>query len=120
PNRPAPAPPAPAPPAAPAAPPAPAALPPRHLPLLTLKKLDVGIERLSFKDARSQEGKLLAASVRLTNREPIEALGEDVESNRPVLLDMEGKLEPFVRAFGVALETSPFAKEPELKVDMKS
>jgi len=88
--------------------------------VLTLKKLDVGIERLSFKDARSPEGKLLAASVRLTNREPIEALGEDVESNRPVLLDVEGKLEPFVRAFGVALETSPFAKEPELKVDVKS
>ncbi|MBN2489768.1 MAG: DUF748 domain-containing protein [Planctomycetes bacterium] len=89
---------------------------PGRLPLITVNRLDLQLERLAWIDrATAGAEPLVLCGVRLGNDERIELLGEDPEEHRPIRLRLTGSAQPVVGAFCLAVEASPFAPEPLAK-----
>jgi hypothetical protein len=91
----------------------------RALPLLTVDKIDLNLDRLRINGLAGPGGKPVElARVRLHNTGAIELAGANAEQRRPVKLQIDGGIDPAVKQFAVTIEAAPFAAEPTVTVDL--
>jgi hypothetical protein len=89
------------------------------LPLITLNKLALNVQRVAFVDeSRAGSAPIALADVNVTNKSPIELLGPDPQSRPPVDLLVTGKIDPVVNAFNVTMQVAPFAAQPTLQLKL--
>ena len=94
---------------------------PENLPLITLRSLDIGLERLGFKDLTDSESRPLEVKdIRLRNEKPLALLGEDVGTRPPLSFVLEGAVPPLVERLRVDVQAAPFAGEPGLTLKAKA
>ncbi|MCA9002441.1 MAG: DUF748 domain-containing protein, partial [Planctomycetes bacterium] len=89
----------------------------RILPLVTLRGLDVGLERLSFVDERG--GESLEFGLALRQEEPLTLLAPDAADLPPLHFQVVGAARPIVDSIALDLEVAPFATEPTLDAHLK-
>jgi hypothetical protein len=86
---------------------------PRSFPDITVRKLDLTIDQLSYQDQfRADADPIVITDLSLTNREPMQLLGRDPQSNPPLLLDITGALHPLVETVAIDVNMAPFAPDP--------
>ena len=91
----------------------------RPLPLLTVRKIDLKLDRLRVTGLAGADGKPVdLANVSLYNPLPIELAGPNADQRPPLKLQIDGGISPVVRNFAVAIESAPFAGEPTLDVNV--
>lgn len=91
----------------------------RPLPLITLDRLDVGIERLTFTDlARPDAAPAILNGLRLFNPEKIELAGKDPENRKPIQLRVDGSIDPLVGSLLITTTAAPFAQQPTLSTEV--
>ena len=94
---------------------------PENLPLITLRSLDLGLERLRFRDLTGAGSRpLVAKDIRLRNGKPMALLGEDVGTRPPLLFTLDGAVPPLVKVFHLEVQAAPFASEPGLILKAKA
>ncbi len=93
----------------------------RPLPLFTIGKIDLKLDRLALSGFAGADAKALnVARVRLHNTGPIELAGAEPEKRPPLKLQIDGGLDPVVKQFAAKIESTPFAAEPALSVDVSA
>jgi len=93
----------------------------KALPLVTLDKLAVQIRRIALMDqSRPAAESLALTDVNLANRARIELLGSEPTARPPVALQLSGGVSPAVGAFTGAIDVTPFAPRPALRLDLSA
>jgi len=87
-------------------------------PLVTIKKIDLGIEAFTFHD-RTRPGTppLTLTDFSIRNPEPIVLLGDEPESCPPAKIAITGTAAPALDRLAIDIEAELFAPEPQLRVD---
>jgi hypothetical protein len=98
----------------------PAARRPRELaPLVTLAKLDLGLDRLTFKDAGEPgAAPLVLSGLALRSKQPIALLGPEPEAQPPAELELSGKVAPLIGDFRIGARLAPFAAQPSFELQV--
>lgn len=86
------------------------------LPTVTLRQLDLDVQRLMWRDATSATAVPLVGSARLQHDAPVTLLAPDPDELPPVSLHVVAALPPIVDEVGVDLTWTPASTEPRLEV----
>ncbi len=88
-------------------------------PHIMLRKLDVGLEQVTFTDASRRGGApIVLSKLRLWNEKPLDLFGDAGELKPAVELRLEGRLDPLIESFGFCAKIAPAAAEPWISVDL--
>ena len=91
----------------------------RPLPLVTVRKIDLKVDRIRLSGLAGADGKPVdLANLSFYNPVPIELAGPNADQRPPLKLQIDGGISPVVRSFSVAIESAPFAGEPTLDVNV--
>jgi hypothetical protein len=94
---------------------------PESFPSVSLAKLDVGIEKLTFIDEKHGPGAVpLVASVRVTTDKPTVLLGPNPGALQPLHFDVQAAVEPIVKTIDVAVEMQPYEDEPMVSLALRA
>jgi hypothetical protein len=92
----------------------------RPLPLVTLDKLDLAIERLTLGGFTGPgAAPLELADVSITSPGPLSFGGADAESAAPLLLRVAGAARPLTGSSEAVVKLTPFAPEPAATLDVR-
>lgn len=87
----------------------------KPLPLVTIKKLDIGVDRAGLAlDTLGPNSEVALEALRLSNVEPIQIGGKDAATLPPVKLKLQTALSPLARSVSLDLQAAPFATETSL------
>lgn len=107
------------PPAEPAPVAAPAARPPVALPALRVDRLELGLERLQWRDRTTAEGEPLQCSARVRLLEPW-ATRRDLPETPPAKFGVDAAAAPLLRSLHLDLEVAPFLLQPECHAALRA
>jgi len=87
-------------------------------PLVTITKIDLGIKALTYHDrTRPETPPLTLTDFSIRNPEPIVLLGDEPESRPPLKIAISGTAAPALDRLTIGIEATPFAPEPEMRLD---
>lgn len=91
----------------------------RPLPLLTLEKFDLGVERLTLAGFTGPDAAPVdVRDLSITTPGPIRFGGAEPERAGPLYVSVGGAVDPLVGRFDVGLKLTPFAVEPAVAIDV--
>ncbi len=92
---------------------------PRTFPDITVKQVDLAFDQITYQDqSRPEADPIVVDHLTLTNREPLQLLGQDPQSNPPLLLDINGAIQPLVETVAIDVNMAPFAPDPLMHIDL--
>jgi hypothetical protein len=90
------------------------------LPRVRLGKLDLNVNRVTYRDHTAPAAEPLAVTgLRFRTLRAVELLGADPTQNPPVELELTAQAEPLVGDVRLRATVSPFAQQPGLLADLK-
>jgi hypothetical protein len=90
------------------------------VPLVRIRSLDLGVERLALRHALAPDAPpLVVTDLRLRNLQPILTVPEDPETSPPLALRLEGGVPPMLDALSLDLTADPLASNPQLTLDLR-
>lgn len=93
----------------------------RALPTMSLSTLDVGVKRLSLRDAsRPDAAALTVSDLSLKNIAPVAWGGKNIDENAPGTFELTTKVEPVIGSASVRAVLNPFIKIPTVTLDVSA
>lgn len=91
----------------------------RKLPLITIEKLDIAVNRLAiFDETRTGSAPLILSDLHLKNHGRLEMLGDKPEERPPAEINLSCKPAPIAESFRMHIKAAPFALQPTVAIDL--